>query len=236
MTAVLSGYRVQHSARAKHVRLKVTPADGVVVVVPKGFDERLLPALVKEQSTWIEKQLDRLGDALAIAGRVERPTRIDLNACGEQWHIHYEATASAQIRVTETEGATLHVRGAIDDDARAHNALRRWLARRARETLTHRLDALSARYGLPYTRATIRFQRSRWGSCSSRGTISLNAQLMFLPANLVRCVLAHELCHTTHLNHGPRFWTLLETLEPGHRALHRELRHGWNHIPTWIHA
>ena len=92
---------------------------------------------------------------------------------------------------------------------------------------------MSAATGFGYDRATIRFQRTRWGSCSSRGTISLNARLMFLRPALVHLVIAHELCHTVHLNHGSGFRSLLESLVPDHRALHRELRDGWRSVPNW---
>lgn len=163
-----------------------------------------------------------------------RPDTIDLSACDEQWLVSYQATASAGVRARASVAGELRVRGAVHDHGRVGAALRRWLARRARATLVDRLDALSERYQLPYGRATIRFQRSRWGSCSSRGTISLNALLMFLPPELVRCVLAHELCHTAHLNHGPHFWALLDKIEPDHRALHRSLRLGGERIPRWI--
>lgn len=228
---------MKRSARAKHVRLRVTPFDGVVVVVPTGFDETRLPELVEQQEAWIDQQLARIGDALGPPERRQaRPAGIELAACDERWQIGYEATASAHIRVTETGGDELRVRGAIDDHGRVRDALKRWLARRARATLVGRLDALSARYRLPYAKATIRFQRSRWGSCSSRGTISLNAQLMFLPPDLVRCVLVHELCHIAHLDHGPGFRALLEQLEPDHRSLHRELRNGWARVPAWVFA
>jgi len=215
----------------------VTPFDGVVVTVPTGFDETRLPELVERQQPWIDQQLVRIGAALGPPERrAARPARIALAACDESWRVDYEATASTRIRAIEICDTGLRVRGAIDDHGRVRDALKRWLARRARATLVGRLDALSDRYQLPYAKATIRFQRSRWGSCSSRGTISLNAQLMFLPPDLVRCVLAHELCHIAHLNHGPGFRTLLEQLEPDHRSLHRELRNGWARVPAWVFA
>ena len=235
MRPVQPKYRVKHSARAKHVRLKVTPFDGVIVVVPTGFDERQLPELLERQQPWIERQLTRISAALGpVERRAALPASIALRACDERWQIAYEATTSTRILIAETGPTELRVHGAIDDHGRVRAALKRWLARRARATLVGRLDALSARYRLPYEKATIRFQRSRWGSCSSRGTISLNAQLMFLPPDQVRCVLTHELCHTAHLNHGPDFRALLDRLEPDHQALHRELRQGWARVPAWV--
>lgn len=228
-------YRVRRSRRARHVRLKFTPADGLVVVVPTGFDERQLPALVEHQQPWIQKQLQRFGDSLRSPGTVaDLPEEITLTAVDRTWRVAYEAGSAASLRTTMHADQVLRLRGPVSDRVRVRAALKRWLTRTARSHLVERLDDLGAHYGLAYARATIRYQRSRWGSCSSSGSISLNAQLMFLPPELVRCVLLHELCHTEHLNHGPRFWALLESCEPDHRRLHRELRRGWARIPAWL--
>ncbi len=230
-------YSIRRSARAKHVRIRVTATDGVVVVVPKRFDERLLPRLVEQQHAWIDAQLRGLGEALVTTERLEAlPPVVQLGACDEEWRLEYRSTDSGQVRIAQAGSRRLGIRGDVDDKAKVRAALKRWLARRARTTLVDRLNELSTQYRLPYERATIRFQRSRWGSCSSTGTISLNARLMFLRPELVRCVLAHELCHTAHLNHGPRFWSLLDELEPAHRALHVGLKDSWSLIPAWTFA
>lgn len=234
MTSVQNSYRVRRSTRAKHVHLKVTPGDGVVVIVPPGFDERLLPGLVREQQAWIDKQLSRLGGARTdMAQPFQRPESIDLAASGDSWRVEYDSTQRTGLRVTETSDRGLRVHGTVDTADRVRAGLKRWLARRARLHLVSILDECSGRNGLAYERATIRFQRTRWGSYSSRGTISLNARLMFLRPELVGLVIAHELCHTAHLNHGPGFHALLESIVPNHRALDRELRDGWRQVPGW---
>jgi hypothetical protein len=230
-------YSIRRSPRAKHVRIRVTAADGVVVVVPQRFDERLLPGLVEQQHAWIDEQLRGLGDALVTTERLETlPSVIQLGACDEEWLLDYRSTDSDQVRIAQAGSSGLGIRGDVGDKAKVRAGLKRWLARRAKTTLVARLDDLSVRSRLPYARATIRFQRSRWGSCSSSGTISLNARLMFLRPELVRCVLAHELCHTAHLNHGPRFWSLLDEIEPAHRVLHVDLKNSWSQIPAWTFA
>ena len=65
--------------------------------------------------------------------------------------------------------------------------------------------------------------RSEWGSCNARGEIRLNWRLVQLPPPLAEYVVAHEVAHLVELNHSPRFWSLVETLMPGHAALRREL-------------
>ena len=70
----------------------------------------------------------------------------------------------------------------------------------------------------------VRDQRSRWGSCSSRGHIAINVRLVNLPEHLQEYIILHELCHLQHLNHGPDFWKLLESHLPDARQRRKALR------------
>ena len=81
--------------------------------------------------------------------------------------------------------------------------------------LPPQLLALAARHGLDVTRVTIRNQRSRWGSCSSRGHITLNFRLMLMPPEVREYILIHELMHLKQANHSIRFWRLVEAACPG---------------------
>jgi predicted metal-dependent hydrolase len=232
---ILTSYSVRRSRRAKHVRLKINPIDGLVVVVPTHFDERQLPALIARQLPWIQKQLRRLGDVLKHPEKINRqPMAIELPAIKKVWRIEYQATQSMSLRAVLQADQRLQLRGPIADLAQIQRCLKRWLTRLAREHLVGQLDVLCGEYGFAYDRATIRYQRGRWGSCSSSGTISLNAQLMFLSPAMVRCVLLHELSHTVHLNHGPEFWALLKSCEPDFQDLHATLRRSWSEIPGWL--
>jgi predicted metal-dependent hydrolase len=80
----------------------------------------------------------------------------------------------------------------------------------------------------------IRCQRTRWGSCSTRGTVSLNCSLVFLRPQVVHYLFVHELAHTKHMNHSSSFWHLVAKLEPEYRSLDRELLAGWRTVPSWI--
>jgi predicted metal-dependent hydrolase len=229
---------VRHSRRAKHVHVKVIPFEGVVVVVPNGIDTRVLPGLVEQHRAWIMRKLALIESTIGPMNDEPDvlPAGVNLRANDEAWRVRYAQTKSRSVRVTEADASELRVSGALDNANLTVAALRRWLARRARAHLTSRLDELSAAFDLPYGRASIRFQRSRWGSCSASGAISLNARLMFLPAHLVRCVLTHELCHTVHMNHGAEFYALLDALQPRHAEMRPELRDGWRNVPVWALA
>ena len=101
-------------------------------------------------------------------------------------------------------------------------------------TVAVSLAALSAATGVRYARVAIRRQRSRWGSCSVRGTISLNACLLFQRPAVVDYLIVHELMHVKHMNHSARFWQAVESHCADWRALDRELVQGFRHVPRWV--
>lgn len=99
------------------------------------------------------------------------------------------------------------------------------LRKAAKVDLPHRIERIAEATGLRYTKLSIRAARTKWGSCSSANAISLSLFLMALPEYLRDFVILHELCHTVHHNHSPRFHALLDRLCGGReRTLQRELR------------
>ena len=74
---------------------------------------------------------------------------------------------------------------------------------------------MAERFGLTYRKVRITGARSRWGSCTSAKTISLSCYLMLVPSHLIDYVILHELAHTREMNHGPRFWELLDSMTAG---------------------
>jgi len=93
---------------------------------------------------------------------------------------------------------------------------------------------VSQEVNLPFKNVSIRGQKTRWGSCSSDQSISLNCKLLFLPSPVVRYVLIHELCHTVHMNHSAAFWALVGCFEPNYRQLDRNLRDARCDVPLWM--
>ena len=108
-----------------------------------------------------------------------------------------------------------------------HRIVERVLRTRAEELLPERLRALSLLHNLPFNICKVNVSKGRWGSCSARWNINLSCYLLLLPAHLCEYVMLHELCHTREMNHGPRFWTLLDSLTGGKgkaKTLRKELQ------------
>jgi len=122
----------------------------------------------------------------------------------------------------------------VADTEAVTDALIAFCRDRAGLLLRQALAAVSRESGLAYTGVTIRAQRTRWGSCTAKARINLNFTLAFLPWELCRLVLLHELCHTKELNHSGRFWALLESHVPGCRSIDARLAAGRHYLPLWL--
>ncbi|MEG1848295.1 MAG: SprT family zinc-dependent metalloprotease [Lachnospiraceae bacterium] len=97
----------------------------------------------------------------------------------------------------------------------------------AKEYFPKRVEYYIAKTGGHYERIVIRGQKTRWGSCSSRGTLSFNWKLMLAPPRVLDYVVVHELCHLTHMNHAPAFWMAVELILPDYKELRKWLKdHG----------
>jgi len=231
--APLPPYTVRTSTRTRRLHLRVSPLGRVEVVVPRRVAALDVQAFVDRHRQWLQRTLARLGTERARYHAVEPgvPAHLELRALDEVWTVERDVRSTARASVTTATGQVLLLRG--DDEELLLRALRRWLQEHARAQLAPRLEELSAATGLTYQTLSVRAQRSRWGSCSARGTISLNRNLLFLPGALMRYVLIHELCHTRHLNHGQRYWRLVQSHVPEFRTHERELRRGDLYIPAW---
>ena len=228
-------YRLRVHHRARHVRLRVTPHGELVITVPPGFDKTALAPILARRADWIRDMQARQARQREVDPRCGglRPREIRLAAIDEHWQVHYRPGA-ARILHAMPQARTLRL-AAEADDAAVGSALRHWLQRRARAVLPDWLAAVSAETGLCYRSVGIRGQRSRWGSCSARGHISLNRNLLFLPPDAVRYLLVHELCHTLHLNHSPAFWQVVAQHQVDYRAQEACLREAATRLPLWVH-
>ena len=229
----LPAYQVRQSGRARNVNLTFNPVDGLTIVVPNGFDTRLIPVVLLEQRDWILRQVDKYQFRPRSDAAFRIPQTIRLEANGAEWTLRPKPGQNHAVRISQHRSRVLRLTGDLDDTAAVQRALHRWLKRAARGYLPTRLQAIAERHTLEFDRVTIRLQRSRWGSCSAAGAISLNARLMFLAPDLVDHVLLHELCHTVHLNHGRDFWELVASHEPDYRTRRRRLAASWSAIPDW---
>lgn len=234
----LSGYHVRESRRAKRVSIKISTWGDVEVVVPPGFPANKLVDILNTRQGWIEKTKTRIQSerqAIADESEATHPTEILLRALDETWIVTYQCTDNYHVAIdVDADQQHLRVTGQIDQIPLCHQLLSRWVRDYARYRLTPLLQHVSTQIQLPFNKLAIRRQKTRWASCSNKHNINLNDKLLFLPTELVRYVLVHELCHTIHLNHSKQFWTLVQQKEPNYQIFDKALRTAWRYIPRWL--
>lgn len=148
----------------------------------------------------------------------------DGDKVGQSHTIRFVPTARKSTSVS-THGLTItveHPDTLFHSDKSVQTAIKPYLEKalqkEARAYLPRRLKYLAETHGFSYIRVRYGTQKGRWGSCSSRGTISLNVGLMLLDTELIDYVLIHELCHTRQMNHSAEFWSLVESCMPDYKA------------------
>ena len=229
-------YTVRESTRSKRARLQLSRREGLVVVIPKGYDHRRILTLLERNKKWIERITRRIQaqDLLRPKQDDGVPERVVLDAIGEDWPVDYRATESLRVAAAESDGKRLLVYGNIQDTCACKAALKSWLKRKMQIHLVPDLEDLAREKGITLRRIMVRAQKTRWASYSKQRTVSLNLKMLFINRDLIEHIFIHELCHTVHMNHSARFWALVQKIEFDYKEKNAALRAAWRLIPTWL--
>lgn len=236
---VLDNFNVRVSKRARSVSLRVLPVTGLEVTIPRWFKRSDIPEVIAEHREWILGQFDKVQQRTDPDYLVWPPRHLPLRAVNRQLECLYATTpgsgASDQM-IASIDGDQLVIEGYGGEKQVLINLLAAVLKDEARAVLAPWLRDLADQHSLSYKKVSIRGQRTLWGSYSSSGTLSLNYKLMFLPVELTRYVLLHELAHIRHLDHSSSFWSFLASMEPRARLLDRQLNAAGEYVPPWLEA
>lgn len=217
----LIAYTVRESHRARRARLQISPRKGLELVVPIGLvSEQEHEAMLRQKTDWI---LANLRQPAAFA------TGDLINFLGEPHTLDLIDTPNAKRTTVARQAQSIRIRlkAGLGDNERqsaiAH-ALTLWYKNQARHYLLPRVNELATQFSFNIGAVTIRGQRTRWGSCSSRGNLSLNWRLMMVVPPAIDYIIIHELCHLLEMNHSPRFWALVATHCPNYQEWRRYLK------------
>lgn len=230
--AGVSRCHLRSSSRAKRMRIELRADRSLLIVIPSGTREDQWLTFVLSKRSWIERNLQksagqRLGRAKTEIGF---PSIIDLLCTQQQYDVISNEGAQNEATVV---AETLNLTCKKPSEKQLFQNLRCWLMKQAREEFSVRLDGISKATGLEWNRLSIRGQKTRWGSCTAQGNISLNFKMLFLPSDLVNHVLLHELVHTREMNHSHRFWVLMKQFDPSCDQHRVELRKAGQLLPGW---
>ncbi len=217
--------RITPHPRARRISLRLArDADAVRITVPAGIPEKQGLAFALSRRDWILGQLERRPAAVPFRPSARIPLRGKMHEI-----IHVPNRRGVVWQEENVEGARLCVAGDPDHLPRR---LTDWLKRQARQDLVQACTVYSQKMNLPFRRLSVRDQKSRWGSCSTRGNLNFSWRLIFAPPFVLDYLAAHEVAHLAEMNHSARFWKLVrqhcphvdtaeEWLRDHGRTLHR---------------
>lgn len=210
---------VRRSPRSRVVRLSVSSDGSLRISMPPYAPLFLAKRLVNSSRTSLRKM------------KALQPERIKFNHGDQIGKSHSLVIHPGSRLKVSVKNQLISVAVPADsnvNDEDVQSAIRevvvKILRKEAKSYLPRRLAFLAQRHGLQYERVRFSYASTRWGSCSSHGTISLNISLMLLPFELIDYVLLHELAHTRYMNHSTDFWELVATLDPEYKTHRKALK------------
>lgn len=216
------GQIIIHTRRgARNITMRVKPDGLHLTVPPRSLLKKVLEVLQPYRKQLLE-QFEQIAP---------KPVDLSFRIHADCFHLSLASSKLKHFTIRrEEEKMIIYCPENVDfkrEDVQklVRSAILRAMKKAAETYLPPLLSMWAERFGLTYRKVRITGARSRWGSCSAARTISLSCYLMLLPAKLMDYVILHELAHTKEMNHGPRFWELLDGMTEGKALLLRkELR------------
>ncbi len=198
------------STRAKRLALKVNFTTGrIELVIPKRAPRHMIDRFLMQQRDWImQRQAEMPESILFVDGQ-------RLSICGHAVTICIHKNISLKRTKIALNGGTLDVMTYLDD---ASARIQRYLKQHAKTQFELLVSQKTKSLGLPANSISVRDTKSRWGSCSQDGDISLSWRLIFAPYDAMDYVIAHEVAHLKHMDHSQKFWKVCEGLCLNYKA------------------
>ncbi len=203
--------RLVRNARARRFTLRLaSDGDGAVLTLPPRVPRSEAEAFVHRHTGWLQKALAKQPESIQVRAGAELP--VDGVLC------RIDVTPGRR-RAPELLDDCVAVSGGASVGPR----IAAWLKLRARDRLEPAVRGYAAQLGKSVARVAFRDTRSRWGSCSTSGTLSFSWRLAMAPPGVQDYVAAHEAAHMVEMNHSPAYWAVVECLMPG-----------WQPHRTWL--
>lgn len=220
-------YRIIISNR-KTISLIIDPEKGLLVRAPERVTYRQIEQIVREKSNWIIRKQEEIK---RIRSEVEKEfvAGEKLPFQGEIYEIEVmESGEIKSVTVSLEDGIFLiKVPHDLKGDNRKEEIKRRlveWYKKEARSKYKERVEHYRKKLGVSYNKIFIRDQKTRWGSCSSKGNLNFNWRLIMAPLSIMDYIVVHELVHLIHPNHSRDFWKLVESVIPDYKEKKQWLR------------
>lgn len=198
--------RLRERPEARRLTLRLTVGGDLVLTCPERVPAWEIERFVAQNRIWLESRIDHRPPPTAFADGEEIPLR------GRSIRLRHDPSTRSTGRLL---GGELIIGG--DPEHFARRCLD-FLKMEARRDLVEESRRLAGEIGRRVARVSVKDTVSRWGSCSSTGNLNFSWRLILAPSDVLTYVVAHEVAHLVHMNHGPEFWRVCAGLTPGGRV------------------
>ncbi|MHB1687647.1 MAG: M48 family metallopeptidase [Ignavibacteriaceae bacterium] len=206
-------YKLRYSKKAKYLRMQISRGNELELILPRGYELKEAENFILKKSEWIKKHLhsqpSKKNDFFFFGKEIKVNQKYTLFT--QKHNLHFEKD---ELIIISPENSKIELRKLFDA----------WLKLQAKNFLAGRAAELARQFGFQINKISIRGQKTRWGSCSARGSLSFNFMLMQHRKEAIDYVIIHELCHLREMNHSQNFWMLVEKFCPDYKNLRKELK------------
>jgi len=200
--------------KCKWLRIEVTPDLKVKIIAPLRASNSFINEAVKEKTPWIIKSINRLNNCRMLPSPEKYISGENLAYLGNECTLKINTGKREVARLSDN---TLTIKLPRPDMKGVKREVDKWFRLQAEVIFDEYLEAnysIISQYGIQKPILKIRRMKSRWGSCSKSGKITLNLKLIHLPPACIEYIVMHELCHLKHLNHSKDFYSFLQRCMP----------------------
>lgn len=215
-------YKIIFSGR-RSISIVIRSDKEVVVRAPYGASTKVIEKFIREKEEWIKKHIKKYSDTIQLNSSKKYIDGEKYLFLGRELTLRIRNSLFPSIRQTddileaETDGKEGRVKMLID----------RWYKKEAEKIFSEKLNEILIKHkdqDFSPAHFVVRKLKSRWGSCTSKGKITINIELVKLDECFIEYVILHELCHLKYHNHGKEYYRLLEALMPDYKAIRKQLR------------
>lgn len=210
---------IRRSTKAKRIAIKASHK-GVELVLPNTNIQDGYSFLLQKES-WVRKQLRRSFEQTPIC-------RKTLPILDTTYSMEYISSSKHEVRV---EDGLLQI---YSLPIKQNEVLIKFLYKTLLLEVSKLAISLSEAHGICFTKIKITNNKSKWGSCSSKGVLSFNWRLIFAPAYILEYVVIHEICHIREMNHSKKFWGLVERMCPNYKSAKLWLKENRNRLHQYL--
>jgi predicted metal-dependent hydrolase len=208
--------------KRKTIGITIDMNGEVKVSAPLHISEKQIEETIQKKANWIIKKLDEVRKMNLKVVYKEFVRGEKFLYLGKEYTLEIVEEDLSKVEIyMQDDTISVHIARELPEEIRKQvikEILIEWYRQRFAEIVKERIEKYSTQLKVVPCKVVIKDQKTRWGSCSSKGNININWRLVMVPIDIIDYVVVHELCHLKIMNHSRDFWNLVESIVPDYRG------------------